>query len=69
MVLVVNPSGRAKTNPKIQVLVLRMSILHTLQPSWSLAMANSGPNTNGSQFYINQNKEDISSKLPTDRPS
>ena len=29
MVLVVNPSGRAKTNPKIQVPVLRMSILHT----------------------------------------
>lgn len=30
-------------------------------------MANSGPKYQYSQFYINQNKDDISSKLPTDR--
>ena len=34
-VLVANPFGRTKTNLKIQVLALRMSILHTLQSSWS----------------------------------
>lgn len=33
----------------------------------SIAMANSGPNTNSSQFYINQNKEDWSSKLSTNQ--
>ncbi len=49
MVRVANLSGSAK-DLKDQVLVLRMSILHTLQPRGTFAMANFWSKYHGSQF-------------------